>query len=79
VPAAAVIRVPRALSGFIGRKGCVGGFVSPALNIRAQHGKWAGNGKALRMREVDGTLGVGVKSVDIQGNTKGESNQLAHF
>ena len=30
-PAAAVIRVPRALSGIIGRKGCVGGCVSRLL------------------------------------------------
>ncbi len=37
------------------------------------------NGSAKRMREVDGTLGVGVKFVDIQGNTKSEGNQLAHF
>ena len=28
VPAAAVIRRERALSGFIGRKGCVGGLLS---------------------------------------------------
>ena len=33
----------------------------------------------LRMREVYGTHGVGVKSVDIMGNTKGEGNILAHF
>ena len=29
VPAAAVIRRGRALSGFIGRKACVGGLLSP--------------------------------------------------
>ena len=32
VPAAAVIRRERALSGFIGRKGCVGGLLSMKLN-----------------------------------------------
>ena len=32
VPAAAVIRRGRALSGFIGRKGCVGGLLSLRLN-----------------------------------------------
>ena len=31
VPAAAVIRRERALSGFIGRKGCVGGLLSMKL------------------------------------------------
>ena len=31
VPAAAVIRRGRALSGFIGRKGCVGGLLSLKL------------------------------------------------
>ena len=28
------------------------------------------------MSEVDGTLGVGVESVDIEGNTKSEGIQL---
>gem|GEM_PF-6463949 len=32
----------------------------------------------LRMREVNGTHSVGVKSVDIMGNTKSEGNSLAH-
>ena len=36
VPAAAVIRRGRALSGIIGRKAHVGGFVSRMLKIRAQ-------------------------------------------
>ena len=35
VPAPAVKRRPQALSGFIGRKGCVGGFVSQKLNLIA--------------------------------------------
>ena len=38
VPAAAVIREPQALSGFIGRKGSVGGLVSHMLNLQAQPG-----------------------------------------
>ena len=33
----------------------------------------------LRVREVNGTHSVGVKSVDIMGNTKSEGNSLAHF
>ena len=36
VPAAAVIRRGQALSGIIGRKGRVGGFVSQMLNPQAQ-------------------------------------------
>ena len=36
VPAAAVIRRMRALSGFIGFKGCVGGLLSQRLNCGAQ-------------------------------------------
>ena len=35
VPAAAVIRRGRALSGFIGRKGCVGGLLSLRLKPEA--------------------------------------------
>ena len=35
VPAAAVIRRWRALSGFIGRKGCVDGLLSLELNLEA--------------------------------------------
>ena len=35
VPAAAVIRRERALSGFIGCKGCVGGYVSQTCNAGA--------------------------------------------
>ena len=36
VPAAAVIRRERALSGFIGRKACVGGLLSIRLKPGAQ-------------------------------------------
>ena len=37
MPAAAVIRKVRALSGFIGFKGSVGGLLSQRLNVSAQH------------------------------------------
>jgi len=43
VPAAAVIRVPQALSGFIGRKASAGGFLSLASNLGAQHQGWVRN------------------------------------
>ncbi len=76
MPAAAVIRVPQALSGIIGRKGCVGGYVSLALNLSAQPRVCAGNGKTKRMVGVFGTHGVAVKCVDIMGNTKSEGKRL---
>ena len=38
VPAAAVIRRVRALSGIIGRKALVGGLASRVLNLQAQPG-----------------------------------------
>jgi hypothetical protein len=79
VPAGAVRQRPQALPGITGRKGCVGGFVSPPLNPRAQLGICEGNGKTSRVQEVYGTHGVGVKSVDIMGNTKSEGNILVHF
>ncbi|MBI2099686.1 hypothetical protein HYT45_04790 [Candidatus Uhrbacteria bacterium] len=47
------------------------------LKPPAQPEKCGRYGRTLRTREVDGTLGVGVKSVDIQGNTKGEGSLLA--
>ena len=42
VPAAAVIQRMQALSGMIGRKASVGGFLSPPSNPRAQ--PWTGGG-----------------------------------
>jgi len=76
VPAVAVIRVPQALSGFIGRKGSVGGLVSLRLKVQ---GSTLGMPKILpdwRALEVGGTVGVGVKSVDIDRNPKCEGIQL---
>ena len=78
MPAGAVIREPRALSGIIGRKGCVGGSVSLVLNFPAQPGSRTGNGGTLRMGGVCGTHGVAVKCVDIMGNTESEGSRLVH-
>ncbi len=33
----------------------------------------------LSVQGVNGTHGVGVKSVDIMGNTKSEGNSLVHY
>ena len=78
MPAVAVIRVPQALSGITGRKGCVGGSVSLALNLSAQPVGCVGNGTTKRMEGVCGTHGVAVKCVDIMGNTKSEGSRLVH-
>ena len=44
VPAAAVIRRMRALSGFTGRKGLVGGNMRPEANFTAQPWSFSGYG-----------------------------------
>ena len=72
MPAAAVIQRVQALSGFIGRKA-----------FRRRFGKLHFKGQGLTLERgvillklkvlgASGTLGVGVKSVDIERNTKGE-------
>ena len=71
--------MPRALSGIIGRKGCVGGSVSLVLNLSAQPRGCMGNGTTKRTEEVSGTHGVAVKCVDIMGNTKSEGRRLVHY
>jgi len=76
VPAAAVIHRLQALSGFTGRKASLGGFVSLLLKPLAQPGRNNEYGKTKRKKEVGGTHGVGVKSVDIVWNTESEGSQL---
>ncbi len=74
MPAAAVIRGPQALSGFIGRIGSVGGSLSFLLNSR---GSTSGRPEKLansRASEAGGTAGVGVKTVDICRNTESEGS-----
>ena len=78
MPAGAVIQRPQALPGITGRKGCVGGAISPLLNSWSSTPRLEGKRWCLRMYEVCGTHGVGVKSVDIVGNTKCEGNTLGH-
>ena len=63
MPAAAVIRRERALSGFIGRKEFVGGLFSPDLSVV----------------EASGISSVAVKCVDIRRNTSGEGGLLGHY
>ena len=72
MPAAAVIQNPQALSGFIGRKASVGVLLSFLLNIQSSTLEMQKKLAELRMLGADGTVGVGVKSVDIDRNTKSE-------
>ena len=78
VPAAAVTRRGRALLGFTGRKGRVGGLESPALKTyRSTEGmRWILQG--LRVVEAGGIPGVAVECVDIGKNTGGEGGLLGH-
>jgi hypothetical protein len=76
VPAAAVIQNPQALSGFIGRKESVGGLESLRLNPKSLTFGLLEILLDLRALGADGTVGVGVKSVDIDRNTKSEGIQL---
>lgn len=76
MPAAAVRQNPQALSEFIGRKGSVGGRVSLWLNTQGLTLGMPEILSGLRTLGADGTVGVGVKSVDIDRNTKSEGIQL---
>ena len=74
MPAGAVRQNPRALPGFIGRKGSVGGKVSWKLKLIGLTFEVLSKLLYLRALGVSGTDGVGVKSVDIVGNTKSEGS-----
>ena len=79
MPAAAVIQGVQALSGFIGRKAFRRRFRK--LHFKDQSLTLA-RGVILRELKyfgVFGTVGVGVKSVDIEKNTKGEGRKLGIF
>jgi hypothetical protein len=79
VPAAAVIQRVQALSGFIGRKAFRRWFSK--LNFK-DPGLTRGRGLILldlRILGAIGTVGVGVKSVDINRNVKGVGRLLGNF
>ena len=76
MPAAAVIQSPQALSGFIGRKVSVGGLSSFLLKLQSLTLEMRKILTDLRALEAGGTVGVGVKSVDIDRNTESEGIQL---
>ncbi len=75
VPAAAVIRRGLALSGFTGRKGCVGGFLSQSERLRLNRSKLLKLGN-LSAGEESGIPSVAVKCVDIRRNTSSEGGFL---
>ena len=69
VPAVAVIRVPQALSGFIGRKGSVGGLLSFSLKLQGltlekreklEQLRFLENGVPIRVVRVEGYEAHGV-------------------
>ena len=74
MPAGAVRQNPQALPGFIGRKGSVGGKLSFELNLIGLTFELLKILICLRALGANGTDGVGVKSVDIVGNTKSEGS-----
>src|SRR3954470_475390 len=76
VPAAAVIRRGRALSGFIGRKELVGGLVSRVRNLHAQRGGATRYCHDSSPVEECGIPGVAVKCADIGRNTRSEGGTL---
>ena len=77
MPAAAVIRRVRALSGITGRKGLLRWFIKSYLKYRGLTSDLGLILVDLRDREGDGIAGGAVKCVDISKNTKGVGNLLA--
>ena len=76
VPAAAVIRRRRALSGVIGRKGCAGGHARGQVKAPGSTGRGVSRRHGLRLVEGRGTPGGAVKCVEIRKNTDGVSSAL---
>jgi hypothetical protein len=76
VPAAAVIRRGRALSGFIGRKARAGGHGQWDVESPGLPGRGRPRRRALGQAEGRGTGGVGVKSVETVRNTSGAGGDL---
>ena len=72
MPAAAVIRRVQALSGFIGRKVPRRRSVASCFKDQGLTLEWDKRWTELNDVGVAGIVDVGVKSVDIDKNTKGE-------
>ena len=76
MPAAAVIRRIRALSGFIGFKGSVGGRLSQPVKVWGSTLKLQLILASLSAVEVCGIRGVAVKCLDITKNSDCEGSSL---
>ena len=79
MPAAAVIRRIRALSGFIRFKGCVGGRVSQLVKSGGSTIQLPLILKFLNMVEVGGMCCVAVKCIDMTQNADCEGSLLSHY
>ena len=77
VPAAAVRRRGRALSGVTGRKGRVGGCLPFAVTVRGLPAQGWQRRSDWRAREGHRIPGGVVKCVEIRRNTEGEGSVLA--
>ena len=76
VPAAAVIRRRRALSGVTGRKGCAGGVPRGEMKSPGLPGRVVARRERLRVGEGRGIPGGAVKCVEIRRNTDGVGSAL---
>ena len=76
MPAVAVKRRVQALSGFIGRKAFRRFFCKLHFKASRLTGERGAKLQELKDFGAFGTVGVGVKSVDIDRNTKGEGRKL---
>src|SRR5262245_43068688 len=76
VPAAAVIRRRRALSGVTGRKGCAGGGSRGEMKSPGLPGRVVARRDRLRVAEGRGIPGGAVKCVEIRRNTDGVGSAL---
>ena len=77
MPAAAVIRRMRALSGFIGFKGSADGVVKSAVKVWGSTLKLQLILASLSAVEVCGIRGVAVKCLDITKNSDCEGSTLS--
>ena len=79
MPAAAVIRKVRALSGIIGFEGSVGRPCKRAVKSRGSTAAVRRELRGLGVREGDGIRGVAVKCLDITRNPDCEGSLLGRY
>jgi hypothetical protein len=79
VPEASVMRRAQTLPGIIGRKEMRRRFCKSSVKSLCLTEDMCWKLQELRERRVSGILGVAVKCVDIERNTRGEGDSLALF